>query len=150
MKRTVVASLALSSILAITAFAGALILEIGSPDTNPEARALNALIVARVTACHEPAKSTVTASLLQLDGGQLRSTPIKVEPLKAPGTFAIIGQVPGRGIVDLAVTNPEYQNYRPRVLIRTGGHGLELASMRRYYSTPPTHTEISSMLRAVD
>jgi len=150
MKRTLNQTLALAGIAAVSAWAGALILEVGSPDANPEAKSLNAVIVARVTACHDPAKSTVTASFVQIGKGELQRTQLKVLPLKEAGTFAVVGAVPRGSVIDLAVTNPEYRNYQPRVLIRGNGRGVEWAGVRRFFGTPPTDTDIKSVLGAVD
>ncbi len=150
MKRIINHTLALAALTIMSAWAGALVLEVGNPDANPEAKSLNAVVVARATACHDPAKSTVTASLVQFSSGELQRTPLKVLPLKAAGTFAVIGAVPRGSVIDLAVTNPEYRNYQPRVLIRGDEQGVELASVRRFFSTPPTETDIKSVLGAVD
>ncbi|MDQ6707871.1 MAG: hypothetical protein M3Z85_18080 [Acidobacteriota bacterium] len=150
MKRIVSKTLAFAAIMAMAAWAGALVLEVGNPDTDPEAKSLNAVVVARATACHDPAKSTVTATLVQFTRGELQRTQLKVLPLKAAGTFAVIGAVPHGSVIDLAVTNPEYRNYQPRVLIRGDGHGVDLASTRRFFSTQPTETDIRSVLGAVD
>ena len=123
--------------------AGALTLEVGNPAANPEAHALKALVVARVTACHEPDKSVVTASLLQSNGGSIQRTPLEVTKIGGAGTFAIIGAPPASdSVVELAVTNPEYKNYQPRVLIHADANGLAWGSLKRFYSTPPTDEDI--------
>lgn len=146
MKRILQRSLALATISVVAAWAGALVLEIGNPEANPEARSMNAALVARVTACHDPAKSTVTASFVQYEGGGLRRTPLKVAPLRTAGTFAILGVVPPGSVIDLAVANPEYENYQPRVLIRSDSHGVQWASVRRFFSTPPNDSDVKSVL----
>src|SRR5438445_11919625 len=118
MERSWKQSLIMTVLLTIgtPAFAGSLYLEIGNPEANVEAKALHAVLVARVTACHEPAKSTVSATAVQLDGDGLRRTELKVIPLASPGTFAIVGALPtGDSAIELAVTNPEYRDYTPRV-----------------------------------
>ncbi len=154
MKRILKQSLALAAISVTisvgAAWAGALVLEVGNPAANPEAKSLNAVLVARVTACHEPAKSTVTASFVQSSNGEIKRTPLKVVPLPTEGAFAVLGTVPPDALIDLAVTNPEYKNYQPRVLLRGGSQGIQWAGIRRFFSKPPTDTDIRSMLDAVD
>jgi hypothetical protein len=138
------------AIAGATAFAGALVLEVGNPEANPEAKAMNAVLVARVTACHEPAKSTLTANHVQSVNGELRRTPLQVIPMKTGGTFAVVGTIPKGSAIDLAVTNPEYANYEPRVLIRADAQGIQWAGMKRFYSTPPNDDDIRSVLGVTD
>lgn len=150
MRRILKRSFALAMISVAASWAGALLLEIGKPETNSEAASLNAVLVARTTACHDPAKSKLTASLVRGVGGELRRTPLKVVALQTAGTFAIVGAVPPASVIDLAVTNPEYQNYEPRVLIRTDSHGVQWSSVRRFFGTPPTVSDMKSILGELD
>jgi hypothetical protein len=146
MKRILKWSIAMAVLPVVAAWAGALVLEVGNPDGNPEAKSMNAALVARVTACHEPAKSKVTASYVRSYNGELRRTQLKVTALQTPGAFAILGEVPPGSVIDLAVTNPEYENYQPRVLIRSDSHGVQWASIRRFFSTPPNDADVKSIL----
>jgi len=150
MKRILQRSLILAMVPVVVSWAGALLLEVGKPEANPEAKSMNAVLVARTTACHDPAKSKITASLVRADGGELRRTPLKVMTLQTPGTFAILGAVPPGSVIDLAVTNPEYQNYEPRVLIRTDSHGVQWASVRRFFGTPPNDSDVKSILEELE
>jgi hypothetical protein len=150
MKTILKRTLALAAIPALSIWAGALVLVVGNPEANPEAKSMHAAVVAKVTACHEPAKSTVMASSVQLTNGELRRTELKVVPLKEPGTFAVVGAVPQGSVIDLAVTNPEYKNYRPRVLIRSDAQGVQWASAKRFFSTPPTDADLKSLLEPID
>lgn len=152
MKRTLKRSLALAAMSAAMVWAGGgLSLEVGNPEANPEARSMNASLVARVIACGEPAKSTVTANLLQRDGGDIQRTALKVVALKSPGEFAVIGEVPAGSVIDLAVSNPVYRNYQPHVLVRRNAHGVQRSSLRRFFgSTPPADADIRAALDAVD
>lgn len=146
MKRILKWSLAMAILPAVAAWAGALVLEVGNPEANPEAKSMNAALVARVTACHEPAKSIVTASYVRSYKGELQRTQLKVAALRTPGVFAILGDVPPGSVIDLAVTNPEYENYQPRVLIRSDSHGAQWASVRRFFSTAPNDSDLRSIL----
>jgi len=144
MKRT----LALTALLTIAAWAGALTLQVGSPDANPEAKSLNAALVADVTACHEPAKSTVTASYIQMTQSGVHRTDLQVKQLKATGKFAVIGTIPPGAVIELTVTNPQFGNYQPRVLLRTDTRGIEWASIKHFYSTPPSDADVKAALEA--
>jgi hypothetical protein len=150
MKRILKRSLAMAMMSAVASWAGALILEVGNPAANPEAKSINATLVARVTACHDPAKSKVTASFVRSYGGELKRKQLEVTALQTPGTFAIVGAAPPGSVIDLAVTNPEYQNYQPRVLIRSDAHGVEWSSISRFFSTPPTDSDVKSILGELD
>ena len=150
MKRILKQSLALAAISVTAAWAGTLVLEVGNPAANAEAKSMNAVVVARATACHEPAKSIVTAHLVQSNNGEIQRTPLQVVPLKTDGTFAVLGTVPRDAVIDLAVTNPEFRNYQPRVLLRSDSHGVQWAGVRRFFSKPPTESDIKSLLEAVD
>lgn len=59
--------LPLAAVLPVALTAGGLVLEVGNPRANPEAQKMHAVLVARVTACHEPAKSIVTANFIAVD-----------------------------------------------------------------------------------
>ncbi len=146
MKHNAIRTLALSIVSAAAASAGGLYLEVGNPTANAEAKALNATLVARVTSCQEPGKSKVTASYVRLDGRDIRRTPLEVVHLKTPGVFAVIGAVPVGSVIDLAVTNPQYENYEPRVLLRSIPKGVDWASIQRYSSTPPTDSDVRTVL----
>ena len=150
MKSLLVRGAMVIALVGASAFAGALLLQVGNPEENPEAKALNAALVAQSTACHEPAKSVVSANLVELVNGELRRTPLKVVALKEPGTFAVIGKIPAGSVVDVAVSNPEYVNYQPRVIVRANASGLQWAGVKRFYSKPPTDNDIKAALGDVD
>jgi len=139
-------SLFLTMACGLPAFAGGLYIEVGSPANNSEAQSLHALAVARVSACHEPAKSVVTAAAINSADG-LHRIPLKVVPLAAGGTFAIIGTLPpGISVVDIAVSNPEYNNYQPHAFVRASGSAVEWASVKRFFGTPATPVDVRAML----
>lgn len=134
-------SFALLAAFSLTAFAGGLYLEITKG-------ASGALLTARVTACHEPAKSTVTANLVTIVDGQLKRQAIAVAPVAdQPGVFAVTGQLPSSNvIVELAVTNPEYKNYEPKVLIHANAGQLQLKSKKHFFSVGPTMADYRQAL----
>jgi hypothetical protein len=105
--------LLIAAILAAPLFAGALTLQMDDARSSPEAIAKNAVVVAHITACHSPEKTTVTAVAEGLVNGQRQTIPLKVVNLSQPGTFAIARQWPQQGTwtVKMTVTNPDYPNY---------------------------------------
>lgn len=139
-------SVLLAALAAASAYGGALTLQITKPDQQPEAKALKAAVVAQVTACHEPAKSVLTATAIE--AVTLRRVALQVVPLKASGAFAIVGAVPSVGVIEITVTNPEYRDYQPRVLIRSDEHGVQWGSVQRYFSKPPTPADVQALLDA--
>jgi hypothetical protein len=99
-----------------------------------------------VTACKEPAKSTVTANFVQLTEGKLQRTKLDVVPMTAPGTFAIVGKLPASGAIELAVSNPEFKNYEPHVLVRRDANGIQWSSVKHFFGVPPTLADMKAVL----
>ncbi len=138
------------SMLAAPLFAGTLALEIGNPSANPEAVAKHAMLVARMTACTSPEKTTVTASAEGMVDGMRKSIPLKIVPLSTAGTYAITREWPAQGswAVRMVATNPEYKDYAASVLVPIGSGALQLASVRHYYRHPPAEAEVAAALGA--
>lgn len=135
--------LTLAALWAVGAYAGTLVVQVSNPETNAEAKSMNAVVVADVTSCHEPAKSTVTAYLIQPD---MQRVALRVVPLKQPGTFAIIGSVPPSSVIDVIGNNPEYREFHPHVLIRSDEHGVQWTTVKRFFSKPPTEADVKALL----
>ena len=150
MKRNWMRVATLAMVPALGVWAGALLLDVERPDTNPEAKRMNAMLVIRSTACHEPAKSVVTATYVQQSGGEMKRTAMKVVRLESPGLYAVLGEAPAGSLLDLAVNNPEYKNYQPRVLIRTDGHGPVWESARRFFGKSPSDADFKGLLARAD
>lgn len=133
--------LVLLATLSLSSFAGGLYLEIAPG-------AAGQLVTARVTACHEPAKSVVTAHLVTLNDGKLHRQPIAVKPVSGQaGLFAVAGPLPQEhGILELAVTNPEFKNYEPKVLIRADAGKVQIASKKHFFSTGPALADYRQVL----
>ncbi len=134
-------------LLGVSLNAGALTVEVSPAASNPEAMRLHAALVARVTACHEPAKSVLTANMIRMNNAIAERIPLRIVALQTPGEFAIIGAVDPRTVIDIAVTNPEYANYQPHVLIGRGEKDLQLAGAKRFYSVAPTDADVRSLVQ---
>jgi hypothetical protein len=92
----------------------------------------------------------VSANLVESVNGELRRTALKVVALSEAGTFAVIGKIPAGSVIDVAVSNPEFVNYQPRVIVRASGSGLQWAGVKRFYSKPPTDSDFKAALGDVD
>jgi len=138
------------SMLAGPLFAGALALEIGNPSANPEAMAKHAVLVARMTACTSPEKTTVTASAEGIVDGVRQSIPLKIVALSTAGTYAVIREWPAEGswAVRMVATNPDYKDYAASVLVPLDNGTLQWASVKHYYRHPPAEVEVAAVLGA--
>jgi hypothetical protein len=119
----------------VLALAGGLRVEVGTASANPEAKALGATLVARVVACHEPGRSKLTASAVRVEGDRVMRQALRIAPLREPGVFAVIGAAPD-ATVEIGVSNPEFDGYRPHLLVRTNREGIEWSSLRRFGGQP--------------
>jgi len=120
-------------------FGGGMVLEVGNPEANPEAKKMGAILVARATACSQPAKSTVTASLVRMHGADVEKVPLTVTRLSDAGVFAITGKIEGdRAVIELTMSNPEYGDHRPHTLVRVERGAIQWASLKRYPVSPRT------------
>jgi len=137
------------SICAAPLFAGALLVQIGDPAANPEAVAKHAVVVARITACRSPEKTTLTATAEGSVNGERRSIPLKVSALSTAGTFAIVREWPDEGnwVVKLVATNPDYKNYAISVLVPFEGDRFTWAAIKHYFHAP-TDAEVAAILDA--
>lgn len=145
--RSVWKSLLALSILAAPLFAGALRLEVGNPATNQEALAQHAVVVAWITACHSPKKTTVMATAEGVVNGMRKSIPLKVISLSAPGSFAVTREWSNGGIwaIKMVATNPEYKDYATSAVVPIQNNAAQLEAAKRYYHAP-TETELSMSL----
>ncbi|HMF78933.1 MAG TPA: hypothetical protein VK604_24965 [Bryobacteraceae bacterium] len=134
-------------VLAAPLFAGALLLEVGNPDANPEALAKHAVLVARITACHSPGKTTVTATAEGMVNKTRKSIPLKVFALSIPGTFAVTREWPEQGtwVVKMTATNPDYKDYATSVVVPLRENSPQLGMVKHYFHAA-TDAEVSLSL----
>ena len=134
-------------ILTAPLFAGALLLEVGNPASNPEALQNHAVLVARITACHSPAKTTVSATAEGLFNGVRQSIPLKVISLSTAGTFAVAHEWPEHGnwAIKMVATNPDYKDYATSVIVPVRNDAVQLPVARHYFHAP-TDAEVSLAL----
>jgi hypothetical protein len=134
-------------VVALSLFAGAVVLQIGDPALNPEALKNHAVVVARVTACHSPEKTVLSATAEGNVNGARKSIPLKVISLSAAGTFAITEGLPqdGNWAVKVVATNPDWAGFATSAVIPVRNHSVQFA-MAKHYFHAPTDAEVSSAL----
>jgi hypothetical protein len=135
------------SVVAAPLLAGALLLEVGNPAANREALEKHAVLVARITACHSPEKTTVTATAEGIVNGMRKSIPLNVVFLSTAGTFAVTREWPQEGIwaVKMIATNPDYKDYATGVVVPIQKHSVQLGAVKQYFHSP-TEAEVSMSL----
>ncbi|HEY3936528.1 MAG TPA: hypothetical protein VGL97_03820 [Bryobacteraceae bacterium] len=123
-----------SSLAVLPMLAGALMIQIGNPAANPEAQAKHAAIVARITACHSPEKTIVTAKAMGSVDGRQQSIPLHVISLSTPGTYAVTHEWPEQGawVVQFEATNPDYKRYATGARVEVNGNTVEWTKVKPY------------------
>jgi hypothetical protein len=134
-------------VLAIPLLAGALLLEVGNPASNPEAVKNGAVLVVRTTACHSPGETSVVGTAEGMVNGMRKSIPLRVIALSAPGTFAIAREWPEQGTwaIKLVATNPEYKDYATGVVVPIHNNAVQLRAANHFFHAP-TDAEVSLAL----
>lgn len=145
--KTFCASLLALSVVATPLLAGALLLELGNPSANPEALAKHAVVVARITACHSPEKTMVSATAEGVVNGMHKSIPLKVIPLSTAGTFAVTREWPEQGTwaIKLTATNPDYRDYATSSVVPIANGSAQLNSTKHYFHAA-TDAEVATSL----
>jgi hypothetical protein len=140
-------SKALLALPVLSLLAGGLRVEVGNPAAHPEAKAQGAALVARITACQSPEKTSLTATAEGMVNGKRQTIALRAIPLSTPGTFAITREWPAEGnwAVKLVATNPDYKNYAAGVLVRMEANGFEWGGVQHFYHAP-TPAEVEAAL----
>jgi hypothetical protein len=135
--RKMLIALLTTGFVAAPLFAGALTLQVDDLNSNKEAVAKKAVVVAHMTACHSPEKTTVTATADGIVNGKLQTIPLKVMYLAEPGSFAVAQEWPREGMwtVRLVATNPDYKNYATTVTVPVHNGFVRTAEAKVFYYT---------------
>ena len=131
-------SLVTLCIMAVPLFAGRIALEVGSPGLKPRSASQYVVLVARITACHSPEKTTVLAAAEGVLDGVRQSIPLKVIPLSTAGTFAVAGEWPQKGnwAVTMIATNPDYKDYATSVVVPMQNGSAQFSAAKHYFRKP--------------
>jgi hypothetical protein len=133
--------------LALPLLAGALRLEVSDVGANPEAKLKHGVLVVRTTACHEPEKTTISATAEGIVDGARKSIPLRMIPLATAGTFAVTREWPGQGVwaIKVTATNPEYKSYATGLVVPVEKDSPRLAAVQ-HYSHPATDSDVAAAL----
>jgi hypothetical protein len=128
----------IAPVIAGPLFAGALVVEVANPASNPEATARHAAVIVKTTACTSPEKTTMSATAEGIAGGKLQSVPLELIRLSQPGTFAISPNWPaaGKWVVRVVATNPDYHGYAAGVLVPIRNHAPDWQGVQRLFRAP--------------
>jgi hypothetical protein len=127
---------------------GGMILELGNPRANAAAAAKHGVLLARITACHTPAKTNLSAVAEGIVDGQRQTIPLKVESLPDTGTWSIARAWPAQGkwVVRLVATHPEYGSYASSLVVGVDGDTFDWGKVKRFSGNPPTSSDIAKSL----
>jgi hypothetical protein len=116
---------------AVSLMAGAFVLQIGKPSSNPEAQAKNAALVVRGYACVEQEKTTVTGTAEGIVNGQRETVRLKLIPLSAESSYAVTQQWPNNGkwVVTFVLTNPHFG--QQSAIVKVDGGTVDWAGVMR-------------------
>ena len=91
-------------------FAGGFYLDLGSPSASKDPKAHGAVMIARLSGCHEAEKGALRATAEGIVNGKRHTIPLKTVALDAPGAYAITRQWPAEGkwVVVLSGTHPSF------------------------------------------
>ena len=125
-------------------WAGGFFLTLGSPDSSPEARKLNAVLTIKMDGCHDPGAATVTATAIGMVNGERREIPLQLQAMTTPGMYALAQQWPkeGRWVLKLAARNGELFT-NSLVTAAPNGIGTEAKRGPREF----TADDVSAMLK---
>jgi hypothetical protein len=125
-------------------WAGGFFLTLGSPDSSPEARKLNAVLTIKMDGCHDPGAATVTATAIGMVNGERREIPLQLHAMTTPGMYALAQQWPkeGRWVLKLAARNGELFT-NSLVTAAPNGIGTEAKRDNREF----TAADVSAMLK---
>lgn len=126
-------------------YAGGFWLQLGSPEASPEAKSHNAVLVLQATGCHDPANATVKGTAIS--ARDHHATPLKLIPMKQPGTFAVIRDWPSDAAVTLEFIGHNGEQVTS-LLVPAHGDTIEKGSVK-FYPRLPTANEEQEMASLV-
>jgi len=130
--------------LALQVWAGGFFLTLESPDANPEARKLNAVLTVKMDGCHDPASAKVTGTAIGTVNGERKEIPLDLRALSTPGLYAVTQQWPklGRWVLQFTAS---LDTMFTNVLVTATPEGI--GKDAKGDSRAFTAAEISAMLR---
>jgi len=148
MRRFVITTTISAVLLAATLYGGGFALSVEQVSTSPEARAHHAVLLAHITSCADPEKSTVTATAEGIVNGKRTTIPLKVVKLAEPGAFAVTREWPQEGdwVVRLVATHPAFGTFATGIVAPVSGGEVSPASAK-IYRRAPTSDDVDTALK---
>ncbi|HKD06980.1 MAG TPA: hypothetical protein VKB79_13845 [Bryobacteraceae bacterium] len=147
MRRFVITTIA-AVLLTAALYAGGFALRVDPVNTSPEARAQHAVLLAHITACVAPEKTTVTATAEGIVNGKRASILLKVVKLAEPGAFAVAREWPQEGewVIKMVATHPQLGSYATGIVAPVAGGEASPVTAKIYYHAP-TPDEVAGALK---
>jgi hypothetical protein len=147
MRRFVITTIS-AVLLTATLYGGGFALSVDQVSASPEARAQHAVLLARITSCADPEKSTVTATAEGIVNGKRTTIPLKVVKLAEPGAFAVTRELPQEGdwVIRLVATHPAFGTYATGIVAPVSAGEVSPASAK-IYRRAPTSKDVDAALK---
>lgn len=133
-------------IVAAPLFAGGFWLQMGTAEASPEAKAGKAALIVKAAGCLDPATAVVSGVVIRMVDGHRETTPLKLVPMKEPGTFAVIRDWPGGATVTLEFIGHN-AGASTSMLVQARGDAIEKTSAKFYPHEPTPEEEMASLAR---
>ena len=148
MRRFVITTIT-AVLLTATLYGGGFALRVDQVSASPEARAKHAVLLAHITSCAAPEKTTVTATAEGIVHGKRRTIPLKVVKLAEPGAFAVAREWPQDGdwVIKIVATHPQFGSYSTGIVAPVAGAGEVSPATAKIYSHAPTSDDVEGALR---
>jgi hypothetical protein len=123
---------------------GGMFVMLGSPDANPEARALKAVLTLKLAGCGQPEKATISATAIRLADGKRQTIPLKLIALSEPGSYAVTRQWPEkeRWVLQFVATD---QSRVTSTLVAAGPDGIDRHNAKMAMQ-PPAEADLIALL----
>jgi hypothetical protein len=137
----------LTAIYSLPLFGGGFYLTVHPPAEGANVPS-GAVLVARLSGCHQPEKGTVSARAEGIVNGKSQIIDLKLVALKTPGTFALEKQWPGEGkwVVTLVAKHPSIAAVTSTAVPVQGGK-VEFASAKWEMGRVIAASEVMNMLQ---
>jgi hypothetical protein len=129
-------------VVAVPLFAGGFWLQMGTAEASAEAKAKNAVLIVKATGCSDPATAKVSGFAIRMVDGRRQSTPLKLIPMKEPGTFAVLREWPAGAAVTLEFIGHNLAA-STSMLVHARGDAIEKASAKFYPHQPAPEEEMA-------
>jgi hypothetical protein len=137
MRRFVITTIA-AVLFTAALYGGGFALRVDQVSTSPEARAQHAVLLAHITACVSPEKTSVTATAEGVVNGKRTTIPLHVVRLAEPGAFAVAREWPHEGdwVIKIVATHPQFGSYATGIVAPVAGGEANPATAKIYYHAP--------------